>query len=82
MKLQELLLENTKNNILTQIAKKHLGIKTLRTQNNDNSDFHDLAVWKIKAALNAAYKAGQQDLTSKVDDEVEAEVDTLKTKRI
>lgn len=45
---------------LTQIAKKELCLETLETRNNDSQDFHDLAVWEIKAALDAAYKAGQQ----------------------
>src|SRR5580765_4047590 len=42
------------------IAKEHLGITTLDTRNSDSLDFHDLAVWQIKAALNAAYNAGVQ----------------------
>lgn len=44
---------------LEQVAKKHLGIKTLKTQNRDSEDFHDLAVWKIKSALKAAYNLGK-----------------------
>jgi len=45
---------------LEDIAKKNLGIKTLKTQNRDSQDFHDLAVWKIESALKAAYKLGKQ----------------------
>jgi hypothetical protein len=35
-----------------------LFIETLETQNSDRSDFHDVAVWSIKSALEAAYAAG------------------------
>lgn len=45
---------------IDQIAQKHLMIQTLETQNSDSSDFHDCAVWSIKAALEAAYEAGRQ----------------------
>ena len=44
--------------ILTLIAQKHLGIETLKTRNSDRLDFHDTAVWGIKDALEAAFKAG------------------------
>lgn len=40
------------------IAKKILDFD-LVTRNSDEKDFHDVAVWTIKAALEAAYKAGQ-----------------------
>ena len=45
---------------LEQIAAEHLYIDTLKTRNSDSLDFHDLAVWQIKEALEAAFKAGQQ----------------------
>jgi hypothetical protein len=44
--------------LLTDIAKKHLNIETLETRNSDSLDFHDMAVWCIKDALQAAYEAG------------------------
>lgn len=44
--------------ILTLIAQKHLDIETLETRHGDNLDFHDTAVWCIKDALEAAFKAG------------------------
>ena len=44
--------------LLTQIAQQHLDIETLETRRSDRLDFHDLAVWSIKAALEAAYQAG------------------------
>ena len=46
------------NKMLAQIAKKHLFIQTLETQHSDRQDFHDVAVWCIKSALEAAYAAG------------------------
>ena len=44
--------------LLTEIAKKHLNIETLETRNSDNLDFHDVAVWSLKEALQEAYEAG------------------------
>jgi hypothetical protein len=50
----------TTTQILDQIAKQALGLETLETRNSDRLDFHDLNVASIKAALLAAYRAGQQ----------------------
>jgi hypothetical protein len=44
--------------LLIQIAQQHLDVETLETRRSDRLDFHDLAVWSIKAALEAAYQAG------------------------
>jgi hypothetical protein len=44
--------------ILTQIASKFLDIETLKVQNSDDKDFHDLAVWQIQEALEKAFAAG------------------------
>ena len=46
--------------LLTEIAKKHLNLETLETRNSDSLDFHDVAVWAIKDALQEAYEAGKQ----------------------
>ena len=46
------------NKLLEQIAKEHLFIETLETQHSDRLDFHDVSVWAIKSALEAAYAAG------------------------
>lgn len=46
---------------IQMIADTVLGLKTLETQHADSLDFHDLAVWSIKAALEAAYLAGMVD---------------------
>jgi len=46
--------------LLLEIAAKHFhSIETLDTQNGDRLDFHDVAVSAIRAALEAAYAAGQ-----------------------
>jgi hypothetical protein len=51
---------NQRDTILAEIAAKHLFLETLETRNSDSLDFHDMAVWSIKAALEAAYEAGRQ----------------------
>lgn len=52
------------NKLLEQIAKEHLFIETLETQHRDRLDFHDVAVWSIKSALEAAYAAGHAAATA------------------
>ena len=47
------------NRQLERIAADVLGIATLETRNSDSLDFHDLAVWNIKAALERAYTEGR-----------------------
>ncbi len=44
--------------LLAGIAEKHLFIETLETRNWDQYDFHEVSVWGVKAALEAAYAAG------------------------
>ena len=44
--------------LLTQLAQQHLGIETLQTRRSDSLDFHDVAVWCVRDALEAAFKAG------------------------
>jgi hypothetical protein len=44
--------------LLTEIAKKHLSLETLETRKSDSLDFHDVAVWSLKEALQEAYEAG------------------------
>lgn len=43
-----------------RIAQEHLGIETLEIQDRDRFDFHDVSVWRIKAALQAAFDAGHK----------------------
>ena len=44
---------------LERIARAKLGIETLETRRSDELDFHEVAVWSIRAALEAAYEAGR-----------------------
>ena len=46
--------------ILATLASQHLNLDTLDTQASDSKDFSEQAVWSIKAALEAAFRAGQQ----------------------
>ena len=50
--------EPTVDELLSAIAKETLHIDTLETRQSDSLDFHDVAVWSVKAALEAAYRAG------------------------
>jgi hypothetical protein len=36
----------------------HLFIETLQTRHRDSLDFHDVSVWGVKSALQAAFDAG------------------------
>lgn len=45
---------------LESIAKKVLGMDTLKTRNSDDKDFYDLSAASIKSALEKAYEAGQK----------------------
>jgi hypothetical protein len=48
---------------IQRIARRVLKIETLETRNSDALDFHELAVWTIQEALDAAYEAGHQSAT-------------------
>lgn len=47
-----------KDDILDKIARDTLGIETLATRNRSADDLHEVAIWNIKAALEAAFAAG------------------------
>ena len=49
---------NPTEQLLTQIAREHLHIDTLKTRRADSLDFHDVAVWCVRDALEAAFNAG------------------------
>jgi len=51
-------MKSTIDQIFALIAEKHLFIETLETRNSDSLDFHDVAVWSVRDALEAAFKAG------------------------
>ena len=54
---------------LQTIATDHLFIETLETQHSDRLDFHDVSVWAVKAALQAAFEAGQQSNITNLNQE-------------
>lgn len=56
-------MKNT-NELLESIAREHLDIETLAERKSDALDFHEISVWNLKKALQAAYEAGQQTLAS------------------
>jgi hypothetical protein len=49
---------------LQKIALDHLFIETMETRHSDRLDFHDVSVWGIKSALEAAFEAGRKAATS------------------
>jgi len=51
-------MSTTIDHIFALIAKKHLFIETLETRHSDRLDFDDVAVWSVRDALEAAFKAG------------------------
>lgn len=50
---------------VARIARDHLNLPTLETRNSDRQDFHELAVWDIKHALEVAYEAGRYQALNK-----------------
>lgn len=49
------------NPLFQQIANDYLGIETLETQNSDSLDFHEVSVWGVLGALEAAFNAGKEN---------------------
>ena len=45
--------------LILEIATRHFFVETLETRNSDQLDFHDVAVWAIRAALEDAFEAGR-----------------------
>ena len=46
-------------NLIEKIAKKHfLTVETIKTRKSDSLDFHDVAIWEIKSALDEAFRSG------------------------
>lgn len=48
----------TLDQLLTDIARDHLSIRTLKPRMSDALDFHNVAVSQVEAALKAAFQAG------------------------
>ena len=46
--------------LIGQIASEYLSIPTLEPRKSDSLDFHQVSVWAVEAALNAAFEAGSQ----------------------
>jgi hypothetical protein len=51
---------HTRDRMLEAIAREALGIRTLETRNSDHLDFHEVAVWSLKAALRKAFSVGYE----------------------
>jgi hypothetical protein len=50
-----------KDQQIAEIAARILRIETTETRNSDRLDFHECAVWNIRAAMEAAYEAGKRE---------------------
>jgi len=50
--------QTTTDKVIESIARVHLHLETLDTRRSDSLDFHELAVWQLRDALEAAYRAG------------------------
>tara|TARA_R100000808_G_C2153665_1_gene164108 strand:+ start:4349 stop:4546 length:198 start_codon:yes stop_codon:yes gene_type:complete len=46
------------NQQLEEIARQALNIETLKEQKSDDLDFHEVAVWQVKTALETAFIKG------------------------
>ena len=53
---------------IIEIAKKYFDVETLEKRNRDSLDFYDVSISSIKAALEAAYRAGQENIKKIVND--------------
>jgi len=60
----------TIDSTLARIAKEHMQIETLETRKHDALDFHTVAVWEAKSALQAAYDAGRDEALGGADAKV------------
>ncbi|MCC5993916.1 MAG: hypothetical protein JJT99_15490 [Rhodobacteraceae bacterium] len=49
----------TRDALILEIAQRQFRLETLETRNWDRLDFHDVAVWAIRAALEEAFEAGR-----------------------
>jgi len=55
----------TETDLFEAVAKTILLIDTLETRRSDSLDFHEVAVWGLKDALEAAYLAGKHGILPK-----------------
>ena len=52
--------------LFLEITERHFFLDTLETRNSDSLDFHDVAVWAIRSALEAAFEPGLKADTNSV----------------
>jgi hypothetical protein len=52
--------KQTNDQLFLEIAKKHFGVETLERRYRDQLDFHDIAVWCMRSALQEAFDAGKK----------------------
>ena len=69
----------TKHDHIKTIAREHLGIETLEERGRDHLDFHDVSVVGVQRALDAAYRAGQQDLLATAEALLDAKDNQMET---
>lgn len=50
----------SKDDVIREIARKMLFIETLEERKSDDLDFHNVGVWCVRNALEAAYEAGKK----------------------
>jgi len=55
--------EAAREALILDIAQRRFFIETLETRNRDRLDFHDVAVWAIRDALEKAFEAGRRAAT-------------------
>jgi hypothetical protein len=58
----------TKTKAIEDIARRVLALESLETRNSDALDFHEIAIWKVREALEAAYEAGTHHASTRADD--------------
>ena len=51
--------------LILDIATRHFFVETLDTRNSDRLDFHDVAVWAMRAAQTEAYATGAAAATNR-----------------
>ena len=55
--------EAARDDLILDIAQRRFFLETLETRNRDRLDFHDVAVWAIRDALEEAFEAGRRAAT-------------------
>ena len=55
----------TRDATIAAIAREVLHVETFEARKMDGLDFHDLAVWSVREALERAYAAGFEAATKK-----------------